>query len=220
VVSVYWRASEAASPAVFLRPSSGESPSFGTTDTRIEARAMPLGTLMKYAYGMPKLYVHWSEQRVILPAGVADGRFDFREAPTGDYQAALREEINRQLGLVAHHERRETNVLDLVISDPNLIGKAVAEGGNGSDGGNGPGEFDFSNMPIDDLSDFLENTLGQPVINETELTQKFSGRLKWSPQSDPAANLKEIQKALADQFGLELVSGREPVEMLVVEKVK
>jgi uncharacterized protein (TIGR03435 family) len=62
--------------------------------------------------------------------------------------------------------------------------------------------------------------LGKPVIDETELSQKFSGSLKWNPQSDKAADLKEIQNALADQFGLQLVPSHQPVEMLVVEKAQ
>jgi uncharacterized protein (TIGR03435 family) len=71
---------------------------------------------------------------------------------------------------------------------------------------------------IGDLSDALEDALGKPVINETELTQKYTGSLKWNHQSDPAAELAEIQSALSSQFGLALTPSREPVEMLVVEK--
>jgi uncharacterized protein (TIGR03435 family) len=75
-------------------------------------------------------------------------------------------------------------------------------------------------MPIDDVSDFLEASLGKPVINETELTQKYSGSFKWNHQSDPAAELKAVQNVLSEQLGLELVPRREPVAMLVVEKAQ
>jgi uncharacterized protein (TIGR03435 family) len=220
VIAIYWRASNAGSSSVSLRPSSGESPNFTATDAKIEAHALPLGTLLSYAYGIPKPYVHWSENRVILPPGQADGKFDLMITTSDHPQGALQAEIKKQLGLVAHREKRETDVLVLVVANPSLIEQAVAAGGNGSDGHHGSGQWDFANMPIDDVSDFLESTLGKPVINETELTQKFSGSLKWHPQADPAANLKEIQDALAQQFGLELTPAREPVEMLVVEKVK
>jgi uncharacterized protein (TIGR03435 family) len=95
----------------------------------------------------------------------------------------------------------------------------AAKAGNSSDS-RGYGRFEFANEPVDDLSDFLENSLGKPVIDETRLTQKYSGSLKWNPQSDETAELKEIQNSLSDQLGLELVPSREPIEMLVVEKVK
>ncbi len=39
--------------------------------------------------------------------------------------------IKKQLGLVAHREVRDADVLVLVVSDPALIGMAVASGGNG-----------------------------------------------------------------------------------------
>ncbi len=58
------------------------------------------------------------------------------------------------------------------------------------------------------------------MINETELTQKYNGSFRWQHQSDPAAELKEVQNVLVTQLGLQLVPRREPVEMLVVEKVQ
>ena len=61
-------------------------------------------------------------------------------------------------------------------------------------------------------------TLGKPVINETGLDQKYSGHLQWNPQSNPIAELTEIQNAVADQLGLDLVPSRQSIEMLVVEK--
>jgi len=218
VISVFWRATDAGASGLSLRPSAGGPSNFSSSGGKTTARALPLGTLISYAYGLPTDYVHWSEARVLLPSGLPDRTFDL-QLPASDHpHESLQAEIKRQLGLVAHRKQRVTNVLVLVISNPDLIRQAVATGGNGSDGGNGPGQWDFANMPIDDLGDFLEKTLGEPVINETELTQKFSGRLQWHPQSDPAANLKEIQKALSDEFGLELVPGHEPVEMLMVEQ--
>jgi uncharacterized protein (TIGR03435 family) len=222
VISVYWRASNEA-PVPCLWPSSdGESGSFRTGGDQIEGRAMSLATLMSYAYGSSITYVHWSENRVILPPGAPAGKFDIQlqasDAPHETLQAA----IKKQLGLVAHREVRDTDVLVLTVSDQSLIGLAVGNGGSGSDTGAAPGRnsFQFANMPIDDVSDFLEASLGKPVINETELTQKYSGSLKWNHQSDPAAELKEIQNVLSNRLGLQLVPRREPVEMLVVEKAR
>jgi uncharacterized protein (TIGR03435 family) len=51
------------------------------------------------------------------------------------------------------------------------------------------------------------------------LTGPYDVDLKWKPklgQSDQDA----LRQALLDQLGLQLVPGREMVEMLVVEKVK
>jgi uncharacterized protein (TIGR03435 family) len=210
-----------APPVVFLRPSSGEFSGVTSQDTgRMLARAVYLGTLMSLAYGSPTMHFHWSENRVILAPGMADGKFDFLLAVPDHPQAALQAEIQKQLGLVAHHEMRDADVLVLKVSNPSATGLAVAKGVNSSDSRPGHGRYEFTNEPISCLRDFLENVLGRPVIDETELTQYYSGSLRWNPSSDQAAELKEIQDALSGQFGLELVPGRQPVEMLVVEKVK
>jgi uncharacterized protein (TIGR03435 family) len=230
-----------APPVVALQPGSGGEPSATSTDARMWlcrgwdwlchdghitnagmrmiARSVPLGTLMSYAYGPPRFYIHWSENRVILAPDIADEKFDFLIAVPDHPQEALQAEIKKQLGLVAHREIREADVLVLKVSDSSAIRLTAAKAGNSSDS-RGYGRFEFANEPVDDLSDFLENSLGKPVIDETRLTQKYSGSLKWNPQSDETAELKEIQNSLSDQLGLELVPSREPIEMLVVEKVK
>jgi len=217
VVSVYWRASNS---TIVLRPSNYKQTSVDSTNTRMTAKGASVGALISYAYGPPTLYLRRSGNRVILPPGVVGGKFDFTYEDSAHPQEALQAEIKKQFGLVAHREMREADVLVLTVSNPRVIGQAVAtRDGNSSDARPERGRFEFAHMPIGDLSDFLEHVLGKPVIDETGLFQKFSGSLKWNPQSDPAAEQKEIENALADQFGLQLVPSHQLVEMFVVEKV-
>jgi uncharacterized protein (TIGR03435 family) len=188
------------------------------TDIRMAARAVPLGVLMSFAYGSPDMHFHWSANRVILPPDGSNGKFDFLLTVPVHPQEALQAEIKKQLGLAAHREMRDADVLVLRVSNSSAIRLTAAKGGNSSDTRPGRGRFEFTNEPIDYLRDFLEDSLGKPVIDETESTQNYSGSLQWNPQSDKAAELKEIQNALSGRLGLELVPSREPVEMLVVEK--
>jgi uncharacterized protein (TIGR03435 family) len=183
------------------------------------ARAVSLGALMSYAYGPPTDYFHWSGNRAILAPDVSDGKFDFLLAVPNHPQEALQTEIKKQLGLVAHHEMREADVLVLKVSNSSVIRLTAAKASNSSDSRD-RGRFEFSNEPIGDLSDFMEDSLDKPVIDETGLTQKYSSSLKWNPQSDKTAEQKEMQSALSDQLGLELVPTNMPIEMLVVEKVQ
>ncbi len=220
VISVYWIASSAAS-SVTLHPNDDGGPGyFRNTDRSVDAHAVSLRALISYAYGPPTPYLHWSGKRVILPPGVSNGKFDFQFTASDHPQEALQAEIEKQLGLVAHHELRDTNVLVLEVSNPGMIGSQTSREDHGSDSRLGRGEFEFTDEPIGDLGDFLEDSLGKPVINGTGLDQKYSGTLKWRPQSDKADELKEVQDALSNQLGLELVSGRQSVEFLVVERVK
>jgi uncharacterized protein (TIGR03435 family) len=61
-----------------------------------------------------------------------------------------------------------------------------------------------------------------PITSRTDLNGSCNFHLQWkwptlvSNRWDQAS----IEQALLDQLGLELVPGRKPIEMLVVEKVK
>ena len=152
VISVYWRAANDAASGVVLQPSNHTETSVNGTDTRMTAKGVPLGALISYAYGPPTVYLRRSGNRVILPAGVTDGKFDFSFKDSDRPQEALQAEIKKQLGLAAHREMREADVLVLTVSNPSVIGLAVTKGGNSSDSRPGPGRFEFANMPIGDLS--------------------------------------------------------------------
>ncbi len=204
-------------PVATLRPSNGGQTSITGSDAALAAKGVSLRALMSYAYGPPATHFNWSGNRVILPPGVSDGEFDFFLTSPNRGKEALRTKIKNQLGLVAHRELRDVDVLVLVAPYPTALGFAATNGGNSSDSRH-PGRFKFTNQPVGDLSDFLEDALGKPVINLTELTQKYSGSLEWNPQSDKAAEQKEIQTALRDQLKLGLVPSHQFVEMLVVEK--
>jgi uncharacterized protein (TIGR03435 family) len=62
--------------------------------------------------------------------------------------------------------------------------------------------------------------LGIPVIDQTGLTNNFDIDLKWKQSNWREPNPDGLKQAVLDQLGLELAPSREPIEMLVVEKVK
>ena len=84
----------------------------------------------------------------------------------------------------------------------------------------GAGEYFFTNYPLSTFAGSLEYRLQIPVIDQTELTNSFDFDLKWNQPVDQPLDLENLKQALTDQLGLELVPSREPIEMLVVEKVK
>ena len=71
-------------------------------------------------------------------------------------------------------------------------------------------------------ADSLEGTFGLPIIDETGLTNRYDFSVKWPVFQDNDKNKhRQIDKEiLRNQLGLELVPGREPIEMLVVKKAK
>jgi len=73
----------------------------------------------------------------------------------------------------------------------------------------------FTGCTIDSLAANLEPILKIPVLNQTGLAGNFDIDLKWDDR-----NPEGLKQTVLDTLGLELVPGRVPVEMLVVEKVK
>jgi uncharacterized protein (TIGR03435 family) len=59
-----------------------------------------------------------------------------------------------------------------------------------------------------------------PVVDQTGLTQNFDIDLTWNEQGGQDSNHEALKQALLNQLGLELVPDSQPIEMLVVEKVK
>jgi uncharacterized protein (TIGR03435 family) len=114
----------------------------------------------------------------------------------------------------------------------------VSKGDFSSTSSNGETKLAVDTQPIDKLAQFLSRFLGQEVVDKTGLTGKYSFHLAFSgehapipglgrpampPQSsdtasDPAG--PNVFKALQDQLGLKLETGKVRMESLVVEKAE
>ena len=80
-------------------------------------------------------------------------------------------------------------------------------------------------MELSALASLLEGFYVKPTLDRSGISRHYDFDIQWAEQkwSSPEARMSAIKQALLnqlDQFGLELVPSREPIEMLVVEKVK
>ncbi len=165
-----------------------------------------------------------SQYRTVLSAEVPTNHYDFFSNPPKGSKEALRQEIKRMFGVAGRFETMETNVWLLKVKYPNAAGlkPSVSKSGSTSDGN---GSIRMVRATTDDLARVLENYFKIPVINQTGLTNSFDFNIRWQEHDgktgvgDPDyPNLDGLKQALIAQLGLELVPGREPVEMLVVEE--
>ena len=169
--------------------------------------------------------------QTIFPEGLSTNRYDFiANLSTGNEarrnSEELQMEIQRKLGLTAHREMRETDVLiltleqrgapDLQPADPNTP-RAPKKG---TYRGKGPGYYSRGNAPIVDLIDVLEQYFKVPVVNRTGLGGMFDMELTWDDPDPERHNEEGLKKALLEQLGLKLAPGREALEMLVVETTR
>ena len=59
-----------------------------------------------------------------------------------------------------------------------------------------------------------ETWMGKPVIDETGYSGNYNVKLAWH------GGKEELQKAILDQWGMDLIPTNMPIEKLIVEKTK
>ena len=183
-----------------------------------------LGTGVRAQDVVCAAYGFLTPARAILPAKLPTTRYDFIACLPGGADAntkALQAEVKRKFGLVGKTETREADVWLLKVKHPNAPGLKL----NKKDGDNGNGFFPDSgrfhgwNETMFGVAAGLEYLANAPIIDETGLTNRFDFDLNCKQTDVENKNWDNVNQAL-DQLGLELVPSREPIEMLVVEKVK
>jgi hypothetical protein len=166
----------------------------------------------------------WRTGRILFADTEPTDRYDFISTLSQASAVALQAELKRKLGFVGHREMRDVDVLVLKVRRSNAPGlKPPTDGRND---GCSRGRYHCDNAPLysdsahfPGITRFLEEYFEMPVIDQTGLTQNYHIDLKWNERWGQDPNHDALKQALFDQLGLELVPGREPIEMLVMEKV-
>jgi uncharacterized protein (TIGR03435 family) len=85
----------------------------------------------------------------------------------------------------------------------------------------GVGVFAAGGVPLGNLVRSLASDLGTPVTDHTGLEGQYEISLRWNPDpggtGDPS--VPSLFAAIQEQLGLKLEPRREPVEVLVVDRV-
>jgi uncharacterized protein (TIGR03435 family) len=176
--------------------------------------------------------------RVLFSAEVPKGNYDFIANLPHDSMKALQAEVKKRFGLIGKKETRETDVLILKLSRPEMQAfkpaNSLKRSMNITDpnirstrslrtrsGASTKTWFDTT-LEETRLRDSLEGQFRLPIIDETGLTNRydFSFTGPVFRDNDGEAHNRITSEALLDQLGLELVPTNMPIEMLVVEKVK
>ena len=227
-------------PVLIIRPtkSEGGGASFDAGDKAMLLNAT-VGGLLSIAYSIP-------ESKIVLPGDLHAGHFDLMLTLPSHPRETLQAEIKKRFGLAAHFETRDTDTLALKIKNAGATGIARSGGGakdgsmsssmsSVSSSGNLPPEvaaripghpsvqsgeqIAMNNQTFAAFAKYLEHRLGRPVSDETGTTNHFD--IKLQVQAQPGESAQDaLKRSILEQLGLELVSSRAPVEMLVVEKAK
>ena len=166
-------------------------------------------------------FIH--EDRVIVSAKMPEEEYDFIVSTFKFQRESLQHALKERFGLVAHVEAREKDCLLLRVKNPGAPGLRISKSAEHSGSEEARGRFSVRDGEISYLAAFLEDSLlGVPVIDRTGLTNAYDIDLSWNVKDRDwtMPTRPMLDRILSDQLGLELVPSREPIEMLVVEKVK
>ena len=204
----YFNTAYAVTNAYGERTLTSDSPANGGLPERLVLRNDNFGWILSAAFDV-------SVQRMVLPGDLPPGQFDLLLTLKNNPQTALREEIHRQFGLLAHTETRDMDVLVLKVADPTA--PALKPSKEDTDIEMDPGVLTLLSFNMAEVSHILEGYFLQPIINETALTDRYDLKLRWnrSLKGDPAK--KEIERQLREQLGLEMVPDHRPVQMFVFD---
>jgi len=210
-----------------IRPTHFGGPTQGSAmrgmDERIVCKNMSLQWGLAFAD-------NFASHRLALPTDFPPDGFDYlitlppnsKDGSQDRVRIILRDVIKKKYGFVAHRETQEHDVLLLKVKNPNAAGlkKIVPFDPNfGSPIQSSVEGLNSKNFPLNWLAEVLESHLQIPVLDQTGLTNHIALDLHWD--KIPGETVADTtRRVVLDQLGLELVPSREPIEMLVVEKVK
>jgi uncharacterized protein (TIGR03435 family) len=209
---------ERVSPQVMIVPTifTPTQRGFNMSNNKMLGMGQTVSSLLGAAY-------HMSRYRVIYLTASPTGNYDFiANLRTGEEEnrAALRREIEKQFHLTGRIETRETDVLVLSVKSRNAPGlKPNPSKSSDANNNSGAGFWRGSNLSSDHIAGRCERYYKIPVIDRTGLAGRFDVDLKWNEQVE-GQNPDAFKEVLLDQLGLELTPGREPIEMIVVEKAE
>lgn len=168
-------------------------------------------------------------------------RYDITAQPEAEGQpndrqlrAMMQKLLTERFKLTFHNEKRELAVYTITVSDKgpmNLTPSAGDPNGLPGLGFARLGALNAVNAKISDLAFILQNVvMDRPVLDQTKLPARYDFHLNWTPDQsqfggragtppdDPNAP-PGIFTAVQEQLGLKLDSTKEPVDVIVIDRV-
>ena len=184
---------------------------------------VPLAKVVAAAFGISE-----DRQTYLLsgPAWMSAERFDVTakfpaSASTDQVRFMLQAALADRFGMKFHRETRDVPAYSLVVAKSGLKAHPAAEG---SAGGfrNGPGHLESKSATMSLLADKLSRQSDRPVIDKTAVRGSYEFLLGWTPdelQSDGRAGIS-LFTAIEEQAGLKLEAGKEPMDVVVIDRIE
>jgi uncharacterized protein (TIGR03435 family) len=174
---------------------------------------------------------NWAKRRFDIAA-----TFVPREVSLEEFRSLLQQMLADRFGLRAHREQRPMMIYELTQASPGVLGPKLRPVPD-TDCATAPlaapqcrrfmaGFFVRGLWSTTQLARALEQVLGRPVLDRSNLAGTFDIDLQWGDGNiaDPIATLgvneqAALQAAVRDDLGLRLQSKREPMDVIVLDAV-
>jgi uncharacterized protein (TIGR03435 family) len=183
------------------------------------ARNVTLQILISLAYGVDSDLVtgglSWleSQQYDVNAKWEGDARLSYEQL-----RAPLQKLLAERFQLAVHKQTKEGSGYALIVAKG---GPKLRE-----TKGSSPHAYilkngiDMMNESMDMLAGALRRPAHANVVNETGIKGSYDVKLNYAPEDEPNSNLPTLFTALREQLGLQLVSRKSPMEMVVVDRVE
>jgi uncharacterized protein (TIGR03435 family) len=209
--------------------------SFTATDATLKQ-------LVGFAYDVGGYHISggpkWLDSDRYSVEGKPDSATPISRGPAGipAMRAMLQQLLAERFKLAVHHETREEQVYELVVTrgGSKLKDADTTRAGPKGIGSTGPGRLQGMAASMDVLVQVLAPALSRSIIDKTGLTGKYDFTLEYTPElaqlqlsppgppdgqgpPPPDPNGPSLFTALQEQLGLRLESAKGPVEILVID---
>lgn len=190
---------------------------------RIRLVNEPVMLLIRIAFKLQNVQIAGGPEWVETDRYDIDAKTGGPEKPKPDeLTPMMRNLLEERFQLKFHKETRLISSYALSVAKGGP--KVKLTGGEESSSTNtlpdGTSHLIATNTSMAMLASYIGNRLGAMVVDKTGLAGVYDFKLDWAPDERPDSTAPSLVTALRDQLGLRLESGKNPIEVLVIDKIE
>lgn len=209
---------------------------FGGPPGKFQTRNTTLNDLLMFAYQVQIKQIlnapGWAESEKFDIIGKQDTPGQASEAQT---RAMMQKLLVSRFGLKFHKDKRELPAYLLTVAKggPKLQKSEADPNTPSAFFFRKLGDLTFRNITMQGFAEWMQTVLDRPVVNHTDLSGHFDGKLLWNPDetqfavfgvrptpSDAPDAPPDLYKAIQEQIGLRLDAGKPNVDVMVIDHVE
>jgi uncharacterized protein (TIGR03435 family) len=224
------------SAVVSIKPTKGDPGGFQLTPGRFVAHSVTVRLLVAIAYGVQPFQVSGGPGWVDTERFDVEAKLDDPDRLAGQESAMVKALLADRFKLVLHKDESQTSAFALVVAEKGPRMKLSADQSPGAGPLSGvhvsPGNLVGSGMRLGLVASLLGTRLGRPVVDRTNLPDRYDIDLRWSPdvgelpagaadappQPDPSR--PSLFTALQQQLGLKLDTIKAPSGFFVIDAIE